>query len=244
MDSGGIGPEAAGRLPVGDGNAVGDEAAGEVALEVPDRIEAPAEVLERVAKVGHLPVQDAMDVALAVIEEVAGPEVAVHDANLLGGRRWICPQPADGGTGDGQGLGFVRVQHRLPHAQLADPAALGLGGRHDLVKAQGEGIRPGDLAQDGPFVPGKGLVSGEIGLGPEQGGCRLETRDLRRHGEGQAQGFGPLLQPDHLGHRDLRAEEGAVGLELDPALGVDEADRRIPAQDHPALPGCAVLEPG
>src|SRR4030095_12278204 len=75
------------------------------AAEGPDRLQAPAQVLQRVAQVAHLPVQHAVDLAGRVVEEVASPEVAVDHAKLLGRWRRVGAQPADGGTGDRQRLG-------------------------------------------------------------------------------------------------------------------------------------------
>src|SRR4029434_5363210 len=105
-----IGLEAAGPLPDGDRLGLYDETPLKTwPPELPHGIEAPAEVFQRVAQVGHLPVEHAVDLACRIEEEVAGPVVAVDDREFLRGRWWVGLQPADRGPGDRQRLGLVLV---------------------------------------------------------------------------------------------------------------------------------------
>ena len=101
---------------------VGDAARPAVARPLPGGHERPGDVLERIAEVRHLPVEDAEDLAAAV-EEVAGAVVAVHHRDPRRRRRRMAAQPADAGRGDRLRLELaLRVDDAGPVVELAPPA--------------------------------------------------------------------------------------------------------------------------
>src|SRR5579885_628794 len=86
VQRGRVGLEPAGLLPDGNRAVARHKPAAPIILcPAPYAVQASSEVLERVTEMGHLPIQDAVDVARFVIEELPGEIVAVHDADLLRG---------------------------------------------------------------------------------------------------------------------------------------------------------------
>ncbi len=181
---------------------------------------------------GHLPVEYAVDLALDVIEEVAGAVIAMHHADLLGRRRRMGPQPADGGADDRLGRLFVLVDHPFPIVQLPLPTGVGRDRLERAHQVELVWIGLGDFAEDGPFALGQGRQERQIGLGLQQHRPSFEAGDFLGDEEGVAQMALVLFQPQHFRHRHGRAVEGGIGGELHLALGVDQAGRRVAAQDQ------------
>jgi hypothetical protein len=161
----------------------------------------------------------------------------------VGGRRRVAAQPADGGADHRLGHLLVGVEALLPVAELAPPAGIRRHGLHHDVEAQGLRIGAGDLAQDRPLLPRHLLGVAVVGRRQDHLGARLEARELLHHEEGVVEPARVLFEPERLGHGHRRAVEGAVGAELDGALGLDQAAGRIPAQDEPARARLAALAP-
>jgi hypothetical protein len=72
-----------------------------------------------------------------------------------------------------------------------------------------------------------------VGGRDDQLRARLEPAELLHDEERVVEPARVLFEPQRLGHRHRAAVEGAVGAELDRALGLDQAAGRIAAQDQP-----------
>ena len=118
----GVGLEAARLLPDRDRRfALDDAARAAVARPLPGLVERPGEVLERVAEMRHLPVEDAVDLAVVAIEEVTDAVVAVDDGNALRRERRVRAEPADRGPDDGLRAQLFFVDDGFPAGQLVLP---------------------------------------------------------------------------------------------------------------------------
>src|SRR5271157_4107544 len=133
-------------------------AAAIVLRPAPDAIEAPAQILERIAKVRHFPIEDAMDAPLLVVEKIACSVVSMHDAYLLRGRRRIAAHPSNRGTHYRLRNQLVGVENPLPIIELTLPALIGRNWLHRADETQLRGILLRDLAEDRPLLPGDLLM--------------------------------------------------------------------------------------
>jgi hypothetical protein len=112
----------------------------------------PAEVFDRIAEVGHLPVKYACDPGL-VVEEVPGAKVTVDDCGSFRWCRWVSGQPAEGTLeGCGRGSGSL-LQGSCPAADLGRGKLIGLGARAEQVGGRDDGV---DIGKD------PGLLLGEF----------------------------------------------------------------------------------
>ncbi len=95
----------AGLLPYGDSLLARNQVAATIILP-PARyaIEAPTQVLQQVAEMRHFRVEDAVDAALLVVENVASTVVSMDDADFRCGRRRIAAYPSNRGAHDGLGI--------------------------------------------------------------------------------------------------------------------------------------------
>ena len=153
-------------------------------------------------------------------------------------------QPTNAGAGDRLRLELVGVDHALPVVELAPPAGVrrrhltALGGRQALDR------RARDVGENLVHAPRQSIAM-RCKAGLEQ---RLELGFAAVdafHDEERA------LEPCRVGlekqrprHRHRRVGEGAVEVELDAAVGVDQAGLRV-APDDEALFAllAAALEP-
>ncbi|MFT7650464.1 MAG: hypothetical protein ACI8Y4_005235 [Candidatus Poriferisodalaceae bacterium] len=112
----------------------------------------PAEVFDRIAEVGHLPVKYASDPGL-VVEEVPGAKVTVDDCGSFRWCRWVSGQPAEATLeGCGRGRGSL-LQGSCPAADLGRGKLIGLGARAEQVGGRDDGV---DIGED------PGLLLGEF----------------------------------------------------------------------------------
>jgi hypothetical protein len=235
--------QAARLLPERDGALAGQQPARQaVARPLPGAVQRPGEVLERIAEVHHLPVEDAADRALRIDQEVPGAEVAVHDAGTRGRRRRVAAQPAQCGARDRLQRERVLVDHALPVLELAAPALAGRCWAERLPEPEPRRLGSMQRAEDAPLLLADLLAPGEERSAEERLRARLAAPDLLHHEEGALEPALVGLEPQHFRHRYRAAAEGAQGLELAGAVGLDQAPDRVAAQDQPALDGLAVAK--
>ena len=183
----------------------------------------------------HLPVEDREDLAFGRHQEVAGAVVGVHDGELRRRARRVAAQPADRRAHDRLGLELVLVDHALPVVELVAPARVEGPLLQHLGQAEGLGVGAVDLAEDRPLALADPLEVRGVGRREERLGARLAAAHLLHHEEGTLEPARVLLEPERGGHGHRSAVEGGIGRELDGALGLDQAARRIAAQDQPVL---------
>ena len=179
----------------------------------------------------HLPIQHRDQLPRAVVQEVAHAVIAMDDGQLRWRRRRVAAQTTDGGAHDGLGMLLVGVDHSGPIVQLAAPTGLRRGSLGDIQDRKTFDGFAGDLAHRGEELPAH-----RFGVRAER--VRVEraaghaTQHLA-HDEERPFQFGAVdLQRQRLGRRDALAGEGADGEELHSPVGLDQAARRIAAQDQ------------
>ncbi len=109
--------------------------------------ERPREILERIAEMRHLPIEDSEDTVF-LVQEIAATKVAVDDADALRRRRRVIAQPADAGTDDRLRLQLVAVDDPFPVIQLAAPATGRLRNIGDLERGKAGNRRRRDVGEN------------------------------------------------------------------------------------------------
>src|SRR4029453_8885958 len=100
------------RLPLGAGS--GNAPAVKM---IPQRVKTPGEILQRIAKMRHLPIEHGEDAPATVVQEIARAVAARPDGYFLR-RFWrIAAQPAHRRACDRLRVPFVTFDHRLPGVQ-------------------------------------------------------------------------------------------------------------------------------
>ena len=158
--------------------------------------------MHRVTAMGELPVQHPTQPVLAH-DEVAGPEIAVHQS-VRRGRRPVLGQPPQADLERRPGLGEVLVQP----GHLAE--------RVDPVQPRDSiGIYPVDPGQDLPEAVREPGPDGRVRVVPQQPPRdRLPVQALHQQvGPAGAEGLLPVVK--ELGHRDAGRSRRDHGRRLD-----------------------------
>jgi hypothetical protein len=100
----------------------------------------PREVVERVAEVRELPVEQGGDAALRV-QEVPGPDVAVTERDAVGGAWRVALQPCEGEARERCGALDARLEHAAPERELG-PRRVGGRGPCEARQRQAGGVHP------------------------------------------------------------------------------------------------------
>src|SRR3990172_2917843 len=99
-----------------------------IACPAPGPDARPGDILQRVAQVRHLPVQERLDLTALVKQEVPRPVVLVDKDDALGRRRQVAAKPAARRAQDRLRLQGVPFDDRLPLLDLGYAAGRSVGG--------------------------------------------------------------------------------------------------------------------
>ncbi len=225
-------PPLLGGLVRGDAAAVGvarhqvgagPEPADRARRAEPPRLGAqPAQVVHRITAMGQLPVQHSPQ-PVGGHDQVAGPEVAVHEP-VPGGRRPVLGEPPQADLQSRPRLGELLVQlDRL--AERIDPRQAG----------DGIGVYRVDAGQDLAEPAREPGPHGRVRVVPQQPPRdRLPVQALHQQvGPALAEGFGPVVM--ELGHRDAGRSRGGHGRGLERHVPAAILPARLTEQDEAAL---------
>ena len=204
------------------------------------RIERPGEILERVAQMRHFPIEDRPDIAVRIGEEISRAIVAMHDRDFLRRRRWVAPQPADGGPRDRLGLALVFVDHLFPAREFVAPARARIARTVEIAETDIGGIGFCDAPQDAPELLSDLLAMFAIGIGCEDR-TRAAIRNFFHDEERPLERCCVQFERDGFGNRQSQFVKGAIGAEFGRPVGFDQARHRIAAQHQRAFDGPVVL---
>ena len=183
---------------------------------------------------GHLPVQDGADLAVAVEEEIAGAIVAMDDAEFLGRRRRIAPEPADRRQRDRLRFQRIFTDHLLPTLEFVPPAIRSRACAVQIAKADGVRVRAGDAAENVPELRADLVAMGAIGIGGQDRGDRA-VLDLLHDEEGPLERAAVQFERDRFRHGKAKAVKRLIGAELCRAFGLDQAGFGIASEDQRAI---------
>ena len=199
----------------------------------PQRIERPCEVLDRVAEMTHLPVEDGADAPLGVEQEVARAVIAVHDREPPRRRRRIAAEPANRRARDRLRGELVLVDHPLPIVELAPPATLERGCLE--LRREIRGIATRDLAEDPPLLLADGLDMVDVGRLREQPPVRNGVDDLLHDEKRPVEPARVRLEEERARDGHPRAVKRLIRVILGRAVGLDETGRWVTSQDQSLL---------
>ena len=180
----------------------------------------------------HFPIEHGEDAPAAVMQEVAGAVVAVHDGYLLR-RPWrIAAQAAHRCAGDRLRVAFIAFDHRLPGVERLTPAIGKIRRSKTLSDRQRIRIAARDPSENGKqlLADRRGMVA--VRLGHHHRGD-LAAVDAAHDEEGPFEQIAPGLEHQRLGHRHASVKR-LVGQEFDLPVRVDQAAGRIAPQDQAA----------
>ena len=174
-------------------------------------------------------------VPLLIEQEIAGAVIAMDDGDLLGRRRRIAFEPADGGMRDGLRLKRILADDLLPARQFMAPAILRIARAFQIAEPDGLGIGPGDAAEIAPELLADRLAMRAIGIGAQ--GSRRPGSSRSPPSRRRA---APALPPSSSsaigsGTGRPRPWKALIGAEFGRAFGFDQARRRIAPQDQRAI---------